>query len=90
MNSLKELPEEFTRNGQTFTQIGYNPKTEICVYKRSYPSGGIGYEVFKRKINKRFHCVSYPGDESFGRWALYVVNHQEAMRYMENGLKHNG
>ena len=27
------------------------------------------YEVFRRKINKRFGVVSYPKSKSFGKWA---------------------
>jgi hypothetical protein len=36
------------------------------------------YEVFRRVENKRFNCVSYPGDEAFGKWAWTFTKKCEA------------
>lgn len=53
MEAIKELKKEFIKNKERFIQIGYNPQTEVYLYKRIFPGGAIVYEVFKRKINKR-------------------------------------
>lgn len=52
MEAIKELGKEFIKNKERFIQIGYNPQTEVYLYKRIFPGGAIIYEVFKRKINK--------------------------------------
>jgi len=49
--------------GVTFTQVEKSEKGYI--YERS-----DGYfEVFRKKINKRFNTISYPKSKSFGSWA---------------------
>ena len=39
------------------------------------------YEIFKRKINSRFNCVSYPSDKAFGDWAFTTmsINHAKSI-----------
>jgi len=68
---MKQLEEKFIGKGQVkgfkFTQIkktkyGYIYLVEDCKYSH--------YEVFKHKENKRFECVSYPSNKSFGIWAF--------------------
>ncbi|MDH6343157.1 hypothetical protein M2480_001783 [Parabacteroides sp. PFB2-12] len=86
---IRELPKEFTKNKEVFTQIGYNPETQVYLYKRTFPRGAVVYEVFKRRINKRFNCVSYPGDEAFGFWALTFPKYEQAKAHMDKGLKYD-
>ena len=57
MEAIKELKKEFIKNKERFIQIGYNPQTEVYLYKRIFPGGAIVYEVFKRKINKRLSLI---------------------------------
>ena len=57
MEAIKELGKEFIKNKERFIQIGYNPQTEVYLYKRIFPGGAIVYDVFKRKINNRFNYV---------------------------------
>ncbi len=68
---MRELKDQFEGKGEvkgfTFTQIkktenGYIYKVE----REGYPTR---FEVFKRRINKQFDCVSYPKSKSFGIWA---------------------
>ena len=54
--------------------------------ERIFPGGAIIYEVFKRKINKRFNCVSYPGNNAFGYWALTFPKYEQARYYLDNGF----
>jgi hypothetical protein len=42
------------------------------------------YEVFRHKENTYFDCVSYPGDEAFGKWAWTYKSIDDAMfKYYE-------
>lgn len=67
---MKELQESFIGRGQVkgfiFTQT--NKSEKGFIYKVDTGSS-VHYEVFKRKINNRFNCVSYPSDNAFGMWA---------------------
>lgn len=67
---MKQLQQQFQGRGEvkgyTFTQIRVTDKGFI--YSKEL-NGSLSYEVFKRKENKRFDCVSYPTSNSFGVWA---------------------
>lgn len=71
MKPIKPLPKQFPGRGEV---KGYNFR-QICMTDRGFlyevSSNDIipHYEVFKRKINKRFNCESYPTSKSFGYWA---------------------
>lgn len=67
---MKELDIKFTGRGEVrgaiFTQIAANEKGfiyEVLNGDRHY------YEVFKRKENTQFNCISYPSSKAFGNWA---------------------
>lgn len=83
MEPIKELEKEFTKNKEVFTQVGYNPETEVYIYKREFPRGAIVFEVFKRRVNRRFNCVSYPSNEAFGYWAMTFPKYETALPYMD-------
>lgn len=67
---MKQLQQQFQGRGEvkgyTFTQIRVTDKGFI--YSKEL-NGSLSYEVFKRKENKRFDCISYPTSNSFGVWA---------------------
>ena len=67
---MKELDECFKGKGQVkdflFTRVMNN---EYGYIYRVYADGRTHYEVFKRRENSMFNCVSYPTDKSFGVWA---------------------
>lgn len=66
MESIKELKTEFTGKGEV---RGYNfkqLKKSKYAYIYEVTGGGLRYEVFKRRVNKRFNQVSYPGANQFG------------------------
>tara|TARA_R110000744_G_scaffold148351_2_gene261415 strand:- start:23444 stop:23722 length:279 start_codon:yes stop_codon:yes gene_type:complete len=68
---MKELEKEFIGKGQVkgflFTQI---KKTEFGYIYKVVDAGNLRYEVFKRKLNVRFECISYPSNKAFGIWAF--------------------
>ena len=77
---MKELEKSFKGKGEVkgfmFTQI---KKTEHAyIYKVDY-YGGTHYEVFERKENERWDCISYPKSKSFGVWAWTYRNISDAV-----------
>lgn len=67
---FKPLPKQFHGMGEVkgylFTQIRQTNKAFI--YEVSSGDSKY-YEVFLRKENRRFACVSYPSSKAFGIWA---------------------
>ncbi len=67
---MKELEKEFTGKGEVkgfrFTQIKQNQ--HAFIYKVE-DNGDDRYEVFEKRINKKWNCISYPKSKSFGLWA---------------------
>jgi hypothetical protein len=85
----KQLPEQFTGRGEV---KGFE-FTLICKTNRGFlyevHDGGINphYEVFERKINKRFNCESYPTAKAFGIWAWTFRSKEEALKKLKSILK---
>lgn len=67
---MKALPIQFEGKGEvkdyTFTQINMTDKAFIYEVNSVHSKH---YEVFKRIINKRHNCISYPKSKAFGIWA---------------------
>lgn len=70
---MKELKEYFVGRGEVkgfiFNQIintKYGYIYEVNTGHKKH------YEVFKKRINTMFDCVSYPTSKSFGLWAWIV------------------
>lgn len=76
---MKELEKEFIGRGEVkgfrFTQIKQNQHAYIYQVDDDH---GIRYEVFQRKINKKWECVSYPKSKSFGIWAWSCMSLEKA------------
>ena len=69
---MKELPEYFEGKGEvagfSFHQV--IKTTKWCVYEVTHPRVKKShFEVFLRRVNKRFNCESYPRSTAFGKWA---------------------
>lgn len=81
MNTIKELPERFTGTGEVkgyeFTQI-CKTNRGFC-YEVSLKGRITHFEVFLRKINKRFGCESYPTAKAFGIWAWTIKSKDKAL-----------
>ena len=67
---MKELKEYFSGKGQVkgyvFDQVF---KTEYGYIYEVKGVKTVHYEVFERKENTMYNCVSYPTDKAFGLWA---------------------
>ena len=78
---MRELQLEFEGKGEVkgifFHQIAQSDKTYIYHRSDGY------YEVFARKVNTRFNCISYPNSNSFGIWAWCTGNRNEAYRIFD-------
>ena len=70
MAKIKELPKQFIGRGQVkgfkFTQIS---KTDSAFLYLIDTDDMIYYEVFRKRINRRYACESYPTDKAYGIWA---------------------
>lgn len=77
---MKELETEFIGIGEVrgfaFKQMLTSP--EAYIY-RVTDEGRVHYEVFERKENTRFGCVSYPSAKAFGTWAFSIKNWADAV-----------
>jgi hypothetical protein len=83
---IKPLPKKFAGKGEVkgyyFTLI-CKTKWGFC-YEVSYNGIITHYEVFRRKINKRFGCESYPSSKSFGIWAWTFKSKEKAIRKLSS------
>lgn len=82
---MKELQESFIGRGQVrgfkFTQIKKNDYAYIYeVNSGSFPR----YEVFHRKENSQFNCISYPSNKAFGIWAWSCKTLERALERFED------
>ena len=62
--------------GYDFTQIRQTNKAFL--YEVS-SGGSKHYEVFLKRINHRFACISYPTSKAFGIWAWTFMNLESAI-----------
>lgn len=95
MDSIKDLPEEFTRLGQTYQRILHSKAAYL--YRVFDDQLDVGYyEVFKTKIKARYDFeakkpagdfyVKYPSDEDFGKWAWCIVRDTDE-KGLEDSIK---
>jgi hypothetical protein len=86
---MKELETTFIGKGQVkgfiFTQV---KKSEKAYVYHVNTGSTEHYEVFRRKENKQFNCISYPGMHAFGIWAFTCHEHNYLDKFEElNNLK---
>lgn len=79
-NTITTLPIQFQGRGEVkgyiFTQTY---KTDRAFIYEVYSDDSIHYEVFKRLLNKRFACESYPTSKAFGIWAWTCMTLEDAL-----------
>lgn len=85
---MKELEENFIGRGEVkgfiFTQI----KKSKYAYVYKVSNGAIiHYEVFFRKENNQFNCVSYPSSKAFGSWAWSATENTYLDKFEELNLR---
>lgn len=79
--AMKELEKEFKGRGEVrgfhFKQL--HKKDAGYMYEVNTPFFTCHYEVFQRKINRRYNCVSYPQSASFSISAGTYFTLEQAM-----------
>lgn len=55
----------------------------MAIFRKVHTGNNNHYEVFKRKINTKFNCISYPSDKSFGLWAWTYKDLDNAIYKLE-------
>lgn len=82
---MRELKKEFIGKGQVrgfeFTQV---KKTEFGYIYKIDTKDSVLYEVFKRKVNNRYNCISYPSNKAFGVWAWTTNDINKAKSILED------
>lgn len=82
---MKELQEVFVGKGQVkgfkFTQLN---KTENAYLYFVDTSDSGHYEIFERRENNRFNCVSYPSNKAFGVWAKTTSDYETALSLLDD------
>lgn len=78
---MKELEKEFIGIGEVkgfrFKQIFANKYAYM--YQVKHPDvHEVYYEVFERKINEQYGCISYPKSKAFGIWAWCITDYDRA------------
>ncbi|WP_136468995.1 hypothetical protein [Flagellimonas onchidii] len=79
---MKELSQAYQKGTKTYTQIRSSCRAYIYEVTDS-KTDHIYYEVFERRYNRRFDCISYPTDKAFGKWAWCIsrgIDDQKALR----------
>lgn len=79
---MKELNIEFDGRGEVrgfkFKQLLSNGIAYL--YEVTQPlTSKKHYEVFLRKENTRYDCISYPNSKHFGKWAWSYNSYEEAL-----------
>ena len=78
---MKQLKVQFEGKGEVkgydFTQIRWTDKAFL--YEVSY-GDSKHYEVFLKRINRRFACISYPTSQGFGIWAWTYMSLKSAIK----------
>lgn len=78
---MKELVQNFEGRGEVkgfnFKQILVSDKSYL--YEVTNEFNNIHYEIFERKENHQFDCVSYPKSNSFGIWATTTRDYNIAL-----------
>jgi len=84
---MRELKKSFIGKGQVrgfeFTQV---KKTEYGYIYKIDTKNTVCYEVFQRKVNNRYNCISYPSNKAFGVWAWTYNSLDKALSKLE-GIK---
>jgi len=82
-SSIKDLNINFIGKGEVkgmlFQQLLFNDKAYLYSVT-DIEHGTVHYEIFEKRINTRFNCVSYPTSYAFGSWAWTYANLQSATR----------
>ncbi|PRX54412.1 hypothetical protein [Flagellimonas meridianipacifica] len=79
---MQELKQKYYNATKTFQQIGISDQAYIYEVT-DLETDHIYYEVFERRYNRRFDCISFPTDKAFGKWAWCIsrgADHKSALK----------
>lgn len=83
---MKELKPKYQKGTKTYKQIMNSLKAFI--YKvTDTETDHIYYEVFERRYNRYFDCISYPTDKAFGKWAWCISRGNDNRKAFEVAIK---
>ncbi len=62
------------------------------IYRQVDEGKIVAFEVFQKKENKKYDCISFPGPEAFGFWAWSCRTLEDAKKRLESfkKIKENG
>jgi hypothetical protein len=89
---MKELQKEFEGRGEVkdFHFSQKEASNKAYVYEVSGNENSKHYEVFKRKENTYYDCVSYPTSKAFGIYAWCYKSKEKAIsKYNELNKEEN-
>lgn len=82
---MKELEKTFTGRAEVrgfkFTQVSRSDRGYL--YRVDSTDFTHHYEVFERRENKQYDCVTYPSSKVFGRYAWTYRDYIRAMERFE-------
>lgn len=82
---MRELPLTFIGRGEVkkfqFSQLLKTDRWYI--YRVDTPFSTHHFEVFQRKENEWYNCVSYPRSESFSKWAWTYWTYEDCLAKMK-------
>ncbi|MGV0920471.1 hypothetical protein ACTS94_08820 [Empedobacter falsenii] len=82
MKIVKLLPHQFRGTGEvkgySFTKIDESEKAFI--YEKVSTTGKKSYEVFEKRVNRRFLSQRYPKSHDFGVWAWECSSFDSAFK----------
>jgi hypothetical protein len=83
---MKELDMIIKKGTKSFSQI--ESSTRAYIYRvTDTETDHVYYEVFERRFNRRFKCISYPTDKAFGKWAWCISKGEDHLGAHKAALK---
>ncbi|MFS4455462.1 hypothetical protein [Maribacter sp. 2304DJ31-5] len=82
---MKELNQTYQKGTKTYTQIHSSVQAYIYEVTDS-ETDHIYYEVFEKRYNRRFDCISYPTDKAFGKWAWCISRGKDQKLALEAAI----
>lgn len=83
---IKKLEKSFIGRGEVrgfeFKRLFESPKAYL--YEVNNSSGGLYYEVFKKRINSRYATETYPSAKQFGKTAWTTKDLNKAKSIFNN------
>lgn len=83
---MKELNLIIKKGTKSFKQIERSIRAYIYEVTDT-ETDHVYYEVFERRTNRRFKCISYPNDNAFGKWAWCISKGENHVAALEYALK---